>query len=66
MRAYIGHLGGIRFICSSVYTQRDILEAIFGAEGSLSVPFEISYALPKDAWMLVEDENRAIFYSPGA
>ena len=54
-----------RIIISSVYVQGDILEAIFKVFGGLNLPFERSYALPMNAWMLVHDGGD-IFYSPGA
>ena len=55
-----------RLVISKVYMHQYILECIFNARGKLDIPFEVSYALPVDAWMLVEDSDKAIFYSPGA
>ena len=56
----------LRLIISNTYLHHDILEIIFHVRGTLDIPFEISYALPRDAWMLVEDEGSVMFYSPGA
>ena len=66
MRYVIGKEVPIRLIISNVYPQYRILEIVSSTEESLNIPFEISYSLPANAWMLVEDQNKAIFYSPGA
>ena len=55
----------VRLIISNTYLHHQVCESIFYVRGKMDIPFEVSYALPRDAWMLVEDENKVIFYSPG-
>ena len=59
-------LGGdnIRLICGSDYTHHIVLESIFHDRGKLDIPFETSYALDGDAWMIVS--TNGLLYSPGA
>lgn len=55
---------GFRLIISKVYMHRETLEIIFNCRGSLDIPFEISYALPLSAWIIIND-NGDLFYSKG-
>jgi len=66
MEQTVGTDRPIRLIFSSTYPHGEVLEVIFRVRGKLDIPFERSYALPSNAWMLVEDKGRAIFYSGGA
>jgi len=52
-----------RLIISCTYMQSDILEIIFSCRGSLDIPFEKSYALPSDAWLLVDSAGDNILVS---
>ena len=56
---------GFRLILSYGYVHREILEVIFNCRGVLDIPFEISYALPCDGWILVNGAGD-LFYSKGA
>jgi len=49
--------GNVRLILSCNYLQSDILEIIFKCRGALDIPFERSYALPANVWMLVDDNT---------
>ena len=55
----------LRLIISSTYNHHTILEVIFTSRSRLDIPFEVSYALPSDAWMLIVEDEDIIFYNPG-
>ena len=55
-----------RLILSNVYRQNTICEVIFYATGALNIPFEISYALPADAWILICADDNSMLVNPGA
>jgi len=50
-------------IVGSGYLHTDILKIIFSVRGRLDMPFEVSYALGRSAWILTDGE--CIVYSPG-
>jgi hypothetical protein len=54
-----------RLLIGSGYRYSEILETIFFVRTKLDLPFEVSYALQRDAWILIDDDGN-IFYSPGA
>ena len=64
MEVDLGKEASFRLIVGTMYEQRSILEVIFTVRGKLDIPFERSYCLDSDAWMLVAD-NGSIFYAPG-
>ena len=60
----IGEDSKFTLILGALYEHRDTLEKIFVVRGKLDIPFERSYCLHTDAWILTVD-NGSIFYSQG-
>ena len=55
----------MRLLLSSEYRHHEIVTGIFECRGKLDIPFEISYILPRDSWLLFDDDS-FLFYSEGA